>query len=152
MEHINKITETDGDKKYLIKGDQTYLSLSINLLVSTSLKPATFWTAMLLRQPTSPVPNPTRRASVHLSTRYWNLWTLSSDLQSCCKSSFSTILEKTQNNEQERMLSIWFWEVEWWLLFYFFTYTNTYIISFCGNPAFSLLSFPTVFSEIKQRV
>jgi len=66
----------------------------MRLFVTRSLKPAIFSMARLLKKPTSPVPNPMRRASVHLRTTYWNISAFFRDLQSCFKSSFSAILQK----------------------------------------------------------
>lgn len=108
--HILWLDDNNSPKKYLVAlvigappkctliiSDtnmvHAYLFWSIRLLVSNSLYPAIFSTAILLKNPTRPVPKPIRSAKVHLRIRYWNIWTFFLDLQSCLKRSFSTILK-----------------------------------------------------------
>lgn len=85
-------------------GNKAHFFSVMRYVVKSSLKPAMFSTAILLKKPTNPVTSPMTSANAHLRTRYWNIWTFFLDLQSCLNSSFSIILKIQMNEQMSRNL------------------------------------------------
>lgn len=64
--------------------------------VITNLIPAMFSMERLLKNPTRPAKNPTRKQRVHFMEMYWHIWIHPRLRQSCFKSSMSGILQDCQ--------------------------------------------------------